>query len=79
MCQSCEVLNINGVNCHEIGCPDAWKDYTRECKECGVVMSVVVILGQKIGSRYSVLRIFRPEDREQVFCSEDCYNFYFNI
>ena len=35
MCDSCQVLNINGVNCHEIGCPDAWKDYTKECKWCG--------------------------------------------
>lgn len=35
MCNSCEMLNINGVPCHEIGCPDAWKDYNRECKWCG--------------------------------------------
>ena len=35
MCSSCEVLTINGVLCHETGCPDAWKDYTRKCKECG--------------------------------------------
>ena len=35
MCDSCEVLNINGVNCHQIGCPDSWKDYKSECYECG--------------------------------------------
>ena len=35
MCESCETLMINGVLCHEIGCPDAWKDYIRECEECG--------------------------------------------
>ena len=35
MCNSCEVMRINGVLCHEIGCPDAWKDYTKECKWCG--------------------------------------------
>jgi len=35
MCQSCEVLRINGVLCHESGCPDAWRDYDRECEECG--------------------------------------------
>ena len=35
MCDSCEVLNINGVNCHEHGCPDAWKESTRECAWCG--------------------------------------------
>lgn len=35
MCDSCEVLSINGANCHETGCPDAWRDETRECKWCG--------------------------------------------
>jgi hypothetical protein len=35
MCDSCEVLNINGMNCHETGCPEAWKDYKRKCKWCG--------------------------------------------
>ena len=35
MCESCQALMINGVLCHETGCPDAWKDYKRECKWCG--------------------------------------------
>jgi len=35
MCENCNVLNINGINCHELGCPDAWKDYKKECKWCG--------------------------------------------
>jgi len=26
---------INGVYVHEFGCPEAWKDYTRECGWCG--------------------------------------------
>ncbi len=34
-CQSCEVLMIQGVRCHETGCPDAWKDQLRECVWCG--------------------------------------------
>ena len=34
-CDSCEVLVINNIICHETGCPDAWKDETRECKWCG--------------------------------------------
>ena len=34
MCDQCEVLYINGVKCHEIGCPDAWRDYERSCKWC---------------------------------------------
>jgi hypothetical protein len=35
MCQSCEALTINGVLCHEHGCPDAWRDYKRKCAWCG--------------------------------------------
>ena len=35
MCNSCEVMVINGFDCHEFGCPDKWKDETIECKECG--------------------------------------------
>lgn len=35
MCEQCETLAINGVLCHETGCPDAWKDYERECLWCG--------------------------------------------
>jgi hypothetical protein len=34
-CQSCELLRINGVVCHETGCPDAWKDYDIPCFQCG--------------------------------------------
>lgn len=34
MCVSCEALMINGVHCHELGCPDMWKDYQVECKSC---------------------------------------------
>ena len=35
MCDSCEVLNINGVNTHETGCPKSWKDTEISCHECG--------------------------------------------
>lgn len=34
-CDACTPLVINGMLCHERGCPDAWKDETRECKWCG--------------------------------------------
>ncbi len=34
-CQSCQVLRINGVLCHETGCPDSWRTEVRECRECG--------------------------------------------
>jgi hypothetical protein len=35
MCDSCEVLMINGVKCHEAGCPDQWKEEIRQCLWCG--------------------------------------------
>ncbi|MFW6061590.1 MAG: hypothetical protein ACOC93_02160 [Planctomycetota bacterium] len=34
-CDSCSPSRINGVLCHEQGCPDAWRDETRSCQECG--------------------------------------------
>lgn len=34
-CPSCQVLMIQGVRCHEPGCPDAWRDEVRVCHECG--------------------------------------------
>lgn len=34
MCDFCEALSINGVKCHETGCPDAWRDEVRECGWC---------------------------------------------
>lgn len=34
-CESCEVVNVNGVRCHETGCPEAWREHTVSCFECG--------------------------------------------
>jgi len=34
-CRSCDDAMINGVHCHETGCPDAWRDELRECRWCG--------------------------------------------
>lgn len=34
-CDQCELMRINGVVCHEPGCPETWKDEVRECKWCG--------------------------------------------
>lgn len=34
-CDQCELLRINGVVCHETGCPNAWRDEERECEWCG--------------------------------------------
>jgi len=36
-CDQCELLRINGVLCHETGCPEAWRDYGRECQWCGTI------------------------------------------
>ncbi len=35
-CSQCEVLVINGVACHETGCPNA----RHECKECNALIPV---------------------------------------
>lgn len=34
-CDQCELARINGVLCHETGCPLAYRDSVRECRECG--------------------------------------------
>jgi len=34
-CDGCSPSVINGVFCHEQGCPDAWRDRTKVCDECG--------------------------------------------
>jgi len=35
-CDQCNIMYINGVRCHETGCPDAWKE-PKECKWCGSI------------------------------------------
>ncbi len=34
-CQSCDAVFINGILCHEHGCPDSWKNNKNECPWCG--------------------------------------------
>lgn len=34
-CDACEIVYINGLRCHETGCPDAWQDEKRTCPWCG--------------------------------------------
>lgn len=36
LCNSCECVYINGIKCHEHGCPEAWRDHKHECKNCGI-------------------------------------------
>ena len=35
LCSNCDCIRINGLKCHETGCPTAYLDEVRECKECG--------------------------------------------
>jgi len=34
-CHHCASMRVNGTPIHETGCPDAWRDYDRNCRECG--------------------------------------------
>lgn len=34
-CPSCQLVAINGVLCHETGCPDSHLHSARECDWCG--------------------------------------------
>jgi hypothetical protein len=34
-CGSCQLMRIQGVVCHELGCPESWKDQHKDCKWCG--------------------------------------------
>jgi hypothetical protein len=40
-CDSCQAAVIQGVFCHETGCPEAWHDSVSECEECGCDFSPV--------------------------------------
>jgi hypothetical protein len=35
ICRSCDAVYVNGVLCHEQGCPDSWRTELRECRWCG--------------------------------------------
>lgn len=34
-CDSCEAAAINGVYCHETGCPESARIKANACRECG--------------------------------------------
>lgn len=36
-CDGCQPAIVNGTMCHEQGCPEAWRDYARECPWCGAL------------------------------------------
>ena len=58
-CDQCEVVSLNGVACHETGCPNTWIDpatgeaHWRACRWCGSQ--------------------FVPEERGQRFCDDSCW------
>jgi len=63
-CDQCEVVIVNGIATHELGCPNYWRHpltnepYIRVCDWCG--------------------SDFTPEESRQDFCSEECAFLYHN-
>lgn len=37
-CQSCELHTVQGRAVHEAGCPEAWRDLVRECRESNLYL-----------------------------------------
>lgn len=35
-CDQCQIVYINGIRCHETGCPEAWREREVCCHECGL-------------------------------------------
>ena len=62
-CDSCQMLGINGLACHETGCPDAWKDYEKDCFECGCAFRPT--------ERYQAVCLDCIKDREVTDRDED--------
>ncbi len=57
-CAECELVVINGHRCHEHGCPAAWRDTVRECKNCDTKFSPE----------------YKEHDCCDKFCSDIYYN-----
>jgi len=34
-CDGCSPVRVNGILCHETGCPDGWRDRAADCVLCG--------------------------------------------
>lgn len=67
-CQSCELLRINGVVCHEIGCPDAWRDEVRECRECGTAFRPTLYRHQHFCCEGCLNAYYGIDCEEEVGC-----------
>lgn len=68
MCDSCQVLRINGIVCHETGCPNSYKNKKVECKECGQVFAPEEN-GQKFCSGHCQAMYYN-QDCDCEFCQE---------
>ena len=66
-CQDCEAVAINGIACHEHGCPSAYKD-GRECDWCGGKMSREQLEDAELNNR---------ADKEMAFCDSSCLESYY--
>ena len=61
-CDQCALAILQGIPCHETGCPDSWidpqtgKGYVKGCSWCGLD--------------------FAPDDRHQTFCDDSCAEAY---
>ena len=62
-CPNCETLGINGVLCHETGCPTPYIEKMLECAWCGTKFKV------QEDEEPVKQRIL---GRERYFCSDDC-------
>ena len=40
MCQSCHSVAYGGRVCHQAGCPEAWRDESHACLQCGQVFQL---------------------------------------
>ena len=68
MCQTCAATTINGVYCHEHGCPTMHKEniIRKGCAECG----------QHLYSEDSDEMIIVDN---HAFCSEECRNYFYGF
>lgn len=51
-CNDCSPTRINGILCHEQGCPSAWKDRPKTCSVCEANFYAPDNSGRKTCSRH---------------------------
>lgn len=55
-CIGCQLMSINGLVCHEIGCPEGWRGEERQCKWCGQTFEA-----EGCGWSYHVVTAVEPD------------------